>query len=119
MQYLPPIKITRGEPFAYAATVVGQDWTGWTGTVIFRRNRQIYRVHYEILGNEVDPILTETVTGDAAGEVQFSLTATQTLLFPALQRIGFFAQGKFEISMTNGADVQKFQGRFSTAETLA
>jgi hypothetical protein len=115
-----PMRITRGEPFSWTATVVGQDWTGYTGTVTFRRNgvRKMLTPDYGFMSTETDPILTETVTGDAAGVLSFSLTAAQTDLFPALNRIGWFAQAKAEISMTDGSDVQKYQLRVSTAESF-
>lgn len=115
-----PARITRGEPFAWSATIIGQDWTGWTGTVTFRRNRarRMLTPDYGFLANETDPILQATVTGNASGVLSFSLTAAQTDLFPALDRMGWFAQAKAEISMTDGSDVRKYQFRVSTAEAF-
>lgn len=115
-----PARITRGEPFAWSATVIGQDWTGWTGTVTFRRNRQrrMTTPDYGFLAAEADPILTQTVAGDADGLFSFNLTAAETDLFPALDRMGWFAQAKAEVSMTNGTDVRKYQFRVSVAESL-
>lgn len=115
-----PMRITRGEPFAWTATVLGQNWTGYTGTVTFRRNRvrRMIVPDYGFLTGEADPILTVPVTGSALGVLSFNLTAAQTDLFPALNRIGWFAQAKAEISMTNGTDVQKFQTRVSVAESF-
>jgi hypothetical protein len=115
-----PMRITRGEPYSWTATVVGQDWTGYTGTVTFRRNSTLPRTidASGLVGEETDTILTATVTGDAAGVISFSLTAADTLLFPALDRMGWFAQAKAEINMTDGSDVQKFQLRVSTAESF-
>ena len=114
------MRITRGEPFAWTATVTGQDWTGYTGTVTFRRNR-LRRLlpDYGFLNAETDPILQTAVTGNASGVLSFSLTAAQTDLFPALNRMGWFAQARAEISMTNGTDVQKFQLRVSVAESFS
>ena len=115
-----PARITRGEPYAWSTTVVGQDWTGWTGTVTFRRNavRRMLTPDYGFLDTETDPILQATVTGDAAGVLSFSLTAAQTDLFPALDRIGWFARARAEVSMTDGADVRKYQFRVSVAESF-
>ena len=115
-----PARITRGEPFAWSATVVGQDWTGWTGTVTFRRNlvRRMLTPDYGFLTAESDPIVTEVVTGDALGELSFALTTTQTDLFPALDRIGWFANARAEVSMTDGTDVKKYQFRVSTAQAF-
>lgn len=115
-----PARITRGEPFAWSATVVGQDWTGWTGTVTFRRTRarRMLTPDYGFLASESDPILTETVTGTALGVIAFDLTATQTDLFPALDRMGWFANARAEISMTDGTDVKKYQFRVSTAQAF-
>lgn len=115
-----PARITRGEPFAWSATVVGQDWTGWTGTVTFRRNRvrRMLTPDYGFLASESDPILTETVTGTALGVIAFDLTATQTDLFPALDRMGWFANARAEINMTDGTDVKKYQFRVSTAQAF-
>lgn len=115
-----PARITRGEPFAWSATVIGQDWTGWTGTVTFRRNRlrRMLTPDYGFTEADADPILTAAVTGNASGVLSFSLTASQTDLFPALDRMGWFAQAKAEISMTDGADVRKYQFRVSTAEAF-
>lgn len=73
---------------------------------------------YGFMYSEADPILTATVTGSALGVLSFSLTAAQTDLFPALNRIGWFAQAKAEISMTNGSDVQKYQMRVSVADSF-
>ena len=112
-----PMRITRGEPFNWTATVVGQDWTGYTGTVTFRRNVRRRMTVPEFYPDEADPILVKTVAGTALGVLSFSLTAADTDLFPALERMGWFAQGKAEISMTNGTDVQKFQVRVSVAES--
>lgn len=114
-----PMRISRGEPYAWTATVVGQDWTGYTGLVTFRRNNRLPRATDDVWDEASDVILTETVTGDAVGVLSFSLTAAETLLFPALERMGWFAQGKAEINMTNGTDVQKFQIRVSTADTFS
>jgi hypothetical protein len=115
-----PARITRGEAFAWSATVIGQDWTGWTGTVTFRRNRQrrMTTPGYGFLAGEADPFLTEAVTGNAAGLLSFNLTAAETDLFPALNRMGWFAQAKAEVSMTNGTDVRKYQFRVSVADSL-
>ncbi len=115
------MRITRGEPFSWSATVVGQDWTGYTGTITFRSNskRRMLTPDYGFTTIEQDPILTETVTGNGSGVLSFSLTAAQTDLFPTLDRIGWFSQAKAEISMTDGTDVQKFQVRVSTAESFA
>lgn len=113
-----PMRITRGEGFSWTAIVIGQNWTGYTGTVTFRRNR-LRRLlpEYAFLNTETDPILVVPVTGNASGTLSFNLTASQTDLFPALDRMGWFAQAKAEISMTNGTDVQKFQTRVSVAES--
>lgn len=121
MILLPPIKIARGEPFAYEATVQGQNWTGYVGSVVFRRNWLVLRRHADFvtMNETADPFLTIPATGTSAGLMQFSLTAAQALLFPALPRVGYFSTARFEISMASGADVQKFQGRASVAETLA
>ena len=116
-----PMRITRGEGFSWSATVTGQDWTGYTGTVTFRSNRPVRRMLTPDYGftAEADPILTATVTGSALGVLSFSLTAAETDLFPALDRMGWFAQAKAEISMTDGTDVAKYQTRVSTAQAFA
>ena len=116
-----PMRITRGEPFSWSATVTGQDWTGYTGTVTFRSNRPVRRMLTPDYGftAEADPIYTATVTGSALGVLSFSLTAAETDLFPALDRMGWFAQAKAEISMTDGTDVAKYQTRVSTAQAFA
>jgi hypothetical protein len=113
-----PMRVTRGEPVSWAATVTGQDWTGYTGTVTFRRNRVLraFQPDYGIYTTESDPIVTATVTGNGAGVMSFSLTAAETDLFPSLPRIGWFSQAKAEIEMTDGSDVQKFQIRVSVAD---
>ena len=116
-----PMRITRGEPFSWSATVTGQDWTGYTGTVTFRSNRPVRRMLTPDYGftAEADPILTAVVTGSALGVLSFSLTAAETDLFPGLDRMGWFAQAKAEISMTDGTDVAKYQTRVSTAQAFA
>jgi hypothetical protein len=116
-----PMRITRGEPFSWTATVVGQDFSTYTGTITFRSNRKrrMLTPDYGFTTIDQDPILTEAVTGDAVGVLSFSLTAAQTDLFPTLDRIGWYANAKAEISMTDGSDVQKYQIRVSTAESFA
>lgn len=111
MIQLPPMKIAQGEPFAYDFTVQGQDWTGYTGTATFKRAPQAVTRSNEWFDDTVEPILSVAVTADAAGLIQIGLTAAQTATFPALPRLGFFRQAVCEVSMTNGADVQKFQAR--------
>lgn len=55
MNRLPAIKITQGEPFSSSFTVTGQDWTGYTGAVVYKKAPQ---------GEE---ILATDATGDALG----------------------------------------------------
>lgn len=105
-----PMTITQGEPFAYDFTVTGQDWTGWTGTATFKRKPQAVTE-----GEKVEPILTLTATGDAAGLVQIGGTAADADLFPALPRLGFNRTAVCEISMTDGTDVKKYQVRVFVA----
>lgn len=117
---LPPMKISQGEPFAYDVTVTGQDWTGYTGTATFKTTpKATWRRGTEWPYTDTqEPFLTVTATGDAAGLVQFGLTATETMTFPALPRLGFFRQAVCEISMTDGTDVQKFQATVSVAAAI-
>ena len=105
MTRLPPIKVTKGQAFAYEATVTGQDWTGYTGEVVFKDKPK---------GTE---LLTATVTGDADGLMAFSLTATETEDLEALPVIGYRATGVFQITMT-GADVKTYQGTVGVAGTV-
>lgn len=117
----PPVKVAQGEPFAYSARVDGQSWVGYTGSVIFRakKKRRWPRLYWDYSNlNSNDPLLTLTVTGDVTGLMQFSMTAAQSLLLPALPRRGYFATANFEITMTSGADVKKYQGSVSVAESL-
>lgn len=114
-----PMRISRGEPYSWTATVVGQNWTGYTGLVTFRRTYSLPRSVDDVWDEANDVILTEAVTGDAVGVIAFNLTAAETLLFPALGRMGWFTQAKAEINMTNGTDVHKFQVRVSTADTFS
>ena len=120
MIYLPPAKITQGEPFAYSATLQGQSWVGYTGSIIFKRNAPLSRryVDYGLLTDGNDPFLTVTVTGNSVGLMQFALTIAQTALFPALPRPRFFATARGEITMKSGADAQKFQLPISVAGML-
>lgn len=100
MNYLPPIKVTQGQPFAYEMTVTGQDWTGITGTVTIK----------EIPGG--DELVEKAVTATALGVVSFSLTAAETLLLTALPVLGYRATGVFQIAMSDG---QLFQGNVGVA----
>lgn len=117
MNRLPPIKIAQGESFAYDVTVVGQDWTGWTGTATFKTAPQAkWRT---VDGDEVqEPILTVDAIGDAAGLIQVGLSATQTADLPALPRLGYFRTCVMEISMTDGTDVQKYQANVSVGTAI-
>jgi hypothetical protein len=116
------MKISQGEPFAYDVTVTGQDWTGYTGTVTFKTHPKAnWRRATEWPFSETqEPFLTVTATGNAAGLVQFGLTAAQTDLFPALPRVGFFRQAVCQIEMTNAStgDVQIFQATVSVAARI-
>lgn len=103
MDRLPAIKITQGEPFASAFMVIGQDWTGYTGTVAYRKAPQ------------GDDILDTAATGEADGDVLFALTAEQTADFPALPVIGHRKVGVYQVTMSNGADVRTFQGDLMVA----
>lgn len=114
---IPSQKIAQGEPFSYDVTVTGQDWTGYTGTASYKTAMQA-RSRMTRDGVEDEPFLSVAVEADAAGLIQYSLTAAQTATFPALPRIGYFRQAVCEISMTNGTDVQKFQAPVSVASRL-
>lgn len=117
MQQLPPMKIAQGEPFGYDATVTGQDWTGYTGTATFKaRPKAKWRL---LDGNVIEePIIVVEALGNAAGLVQIGLSAAETAAFPALPRLGYFHRAVCEISMSNGADVQKYQARVSVAAEI-
>ena len=120
MTRLPPMKIAQGEPFAYAATVVGQDWTGYTGTATFKTapKAQWTRGNEWPFDSKQEPFLTVTATGNAGGVMQFALTAEQTGEFPALPRLGFYRQAVCQIEMTDGTDVQMFQATVSTGAQI-
>ncbi len=106
MNRLPAIKITQGEPFSSSFTVTGQDWTGYTGAVVYKKAPQ---------GEE---ILATDATGDALGEVSFDLTAAETALFPAFEVIGYRKVGVYQVRMTGGADVQTYQGDLHVASAV-
>lgn len=106
MNKLPAIKITQGEPFSSSFTVTGQNWTGYTGAVTYKKSPQ---------GEE---ILTDTATGDAAGGVDFDLTAAQTALFPAFPVIGFRKVGVYQVRMTSSSDTQTYQGDLLVASAV-
>jgi len=116
---LPAMKIAQGEPFSYEMTVVSQVWTGWTGTASFKiAPKSLYRVDTSSGLISSDPFLTVSVSADALGVVQFSLTSTETATFPALPVLGYRRQAVCEISMTNGTDVQKFQAAVLVAAQI-
>jgi len=117
MNFLLPIRLSQGEAFTYAATVVGQDWTGYTGTATFKaRPKAQWRIVDGIAVQE--PIVAVPVTGNALGVLTFTLTPAQTATFPALERIGYFHRAVCEISMSNGSDVRKYQARVSVAGSI-
>jgi hypothetical protein len=120
MILLPNMRIGQGEPFAYAATVQGQDWTGYTGTATFKASPKAkWRVSTDWpWGYTQEPFLTATVTGQNDGQIDFALTSTETDLFPALPRLGYRRQAVCEIAMTNGADTQRFQAWVSVAARI-
>lgn len=103
---LPAIKVTQGEAFSGTFTVTGQDWTGYTGTVLYKKAPQ------GVL------ILETAATGDAAGVVDFSLTPAETDAFPAFPVIGSRKVGVYQVRMTNGTDVQTFQGDLHVASAV-
>ncbi len=108
MNRLPAIKVVQGEPFASSFTLTGQDWTGYTGTVSYKKAPQ---------GEE---ILETDATGDALGEVTFDLTAAETDAFPAFPVIGYRKVGVYQIRMTQASpeDVQTFQGDLHVASAV-
>lgn len=97
MNPLAPIKVSQGEAFSSSFTLTGQDWTGYTGAVTYKK------------APRGDLILETAATGDALGEVTFSLTAAETTDFPAIPVIGFRRVGVYQVRMTNGTDVKTFQ----------
>ncbi len=97
MNFLAPIKVTQGEPFSSTFTLTGQDWTGYTGTVTYKKAPQ------------GDLIVETAATGDALGVVTFALTAAQTAEFPAKAALGFRKVGVYQVRLSNGSDVQTFQ----------
>lgn len=118
MIQLPPMKIAQGEPFAYDFTVQGQDWTGYNGTATFKRSVKAVTSGNWWSDEQVEPIVMVTVDADAAGLIQIGLTPTQTALFPALNRQGYFRQAMCQVTMTDGADVQSFQSRVMVAASV-
>ncbi len=106
MDFLPAIKVTQGEAFSSSFTLQGQDWTGFTGAVTYKQAPQ---------GTE---ILETTCSGDALGEVTFSLTAAETAEFPAQAKVGFRKVGLYQVRMTNGADTFTFQGDLMLAGAI-
>ena len=115
-----PMKIAQGEPFNYEFTVEGQDWTGYTGTALFKRApKAVARYEEWTSTSQVEPILEVAVTAQVDGDVLLALTPAQTAIFPALPRVGYFKQAVCEFSLTNGSDVQKFQVRVLVAAELA
>ena len=109
MNILPAMKIAQGESFAYSVTVVGRDWTGYTGTATFKAKPQ-----------DDGAILTATATGDNAGLIQVGLTATETAELPALPRLGWNRTCTCEIVMENTTtgDVQRLQMPVSVASKV-
>jgi hypothetical protein len=108
MNRLPTIRIAQGEPFASSFTLTGQDWTGYTGVVTYKKAPQ-------------GKLILETdATGDALGEVAFSLTAAETALFPAFPVIGDRKVGVYQVRMTQASpeDVQTFQGDLHVASAV-
>jgi hypothetical protein len=107
MTPLVPLRIAIGEPFAFEFTVLGQDWTGYSGTATFKATAK-----------DEDAFVTVAATGNSAGLVQIALTADQTLLLPSLPRLGYFRQGVYQVRMAGAGDVQTFQGNFGTAASV-
>ncbi len=105
MDDLPAIKVSQGEQFASSFTLQGQDWTGYTGAVTYKTMPQ------------GELILETTCSGDALGEVTFSLTAAQTTEFPAQPRLRALKVGVYQVRMT-GADVFTFQGDLLVAGAI-
>jgi hypothetical protein len=108
MNYLPAQRITQGEPFGYEATVVGQDWTGWTGTATYKTRIKA-----------TEAIVTVDVAANSAGLLEITLTAAQTALLPGLPRMGYFRTAVCEIAMSDGAgDVKLYQAPVSVAAQI-
>lgn len=103
---LPAIKVTQGEPFSSSFTVTGQNWTGYTGAVTYKKAPQ---------GEE---ILVDPATGSALGVVSFALTAAETDMLPAFPVIGYRKVGVYQVRMTSVSDVQTFQGDLHVASAV-
>jgi hypothetical protein len=104
MILIPPIQIQQGLPIT--SNIVWEEddvpvnmSSGWTGAVTFKRQ----------VGDD-STLLTVTPTLGASGEIDFSLTATQTLALPALDKRGPFATCIYQIKVQNATTGQVFQG---------
>jgi hypothetical protein len=105
---LPAIKLTQGEVFTSTFTVVGQDWTGYTGEVVYKKSPQ------------GEAIFNDTATGNASGVVSFGMTAEETALFPAFPVLGYRKVGVYQVTMTRFSprDVRRYQGDLHVASAV-
>lgn len=111
MQAIPPIQIQQGLPFDYDLVWeedgVPVDMTGWTGTFTAKAK----------FGDDQTLMTSIPVLG-AAGEIAVNITATQTAALPVQDRRGPVKIGFYQISVTNGATGQIFQGELYVSAAL-
>lgn len=113
MQELPVLQVTQGTPINDEITLRGQALTGWAGEAKFKRRYPIsglcdYFWQKEEAGRVFLTIpVTVTVVG---GNTVVSLTVSDTSMFPALDRRGFFTTASMEVRLKGASgEVLVFQ----------
>ena len=109
------MKIAQGEPWGYDFTVEGRIGPATPARPRSKRSLKAVTGYRWWIDNQSEPIVTVSVVADASGLIQIALTAAQTADFPALDRRGYFRQAVCQVTMTSGADVQRFQARVLVA----
>lgn len=107
MNRLPAIKVTQGQPFTSSFILQAQDWTGYTGEVIYKKSPK----------ND-ETLLVTPATGDALGQVDFALTAEETDAFPTFPVLGWRKVGVYQVRMTDPTNVLTFQGDLFVAGAI-
>ena len=102
---LPAFRVTQGLDATYEFTWTGNNLTGHTGAVIIQ----------DKTGKE---LWTGTASLTSGGVVSFTVPATTTDDFPALDKPVFFVTGRWQVKITGSTYNEIFTGPLAVAGEL-
>jgi hypothetical protein len=103
---IPTFRITQGVAATYTYRWTGKNLTGHTGAAAIKD---------EFGGDLID---TATCILTALGDITFSVTAAESLLFPALEKSGYFPTAVMQLTVSGPTNNEVFQGVVAVAAAL-